>query len=152
MNFLKNVNPVGAIADFRDVVRASGSNSWWITLVALAITTGLFSLIAKDVWYKPPPKPEITWITTFAPDRTEAEIVASNIANQKRKDALAADQAKREEEVRNIYKKIGQASGMDVQATERQAAAERAAAEAKRKREQAEALERLRQSELAGKR
>jgi hypothetical protein len=152
MNFLKNANPVGAIADFREVFRSAGNNRWWIAIVAFAITIGLFSTMAWEVWYKPPPKPEVTWITSYAPDRTEAEIVASNIANQKRKDALAAEQAKREEEVRNIYRKIGAASGMDVAKVEREAAAERAAAETKRKREQAEALERLRQSELAGKR
>jgi hypothetical protein len=149
MNFLKNANPMGAVADFRAVFRQAGANRWWITLLALAITLGLFSTMAWEVWYKPPPKPTITWITSYEPGRSDAEIVASNIANQKRKDALAAEQAKREDEVRKIYSKIGAMSGMDVAEAERKAAAERAAAEVKRQREQAEALARVRQSELA---
>ncbi len=127
----------------------AGANRWWITLVALAITVGLFSTLAWEVWYKPPPKPDVTWITSYEPGRSDAEIVASNIANQKRKDAMAAEQAKREEEVRKIYSKIGAMSGIDVAEAERKAAAERAAAETKRRREQAEAMERVRQSELA---
>lgn len=149
MNFLKNANPMGALADFREVVRQSGRNSWWIALVALSITGGLFSVMAWETWYKPPAKPTINWITTFDQDRSDAEIVASNIENQRRKDELAAEQAKREAEVRAIYKRIGAASGIDVAETERKAAAERAAAEVKRKREQAEAMARVRQSELA---
>ena len=152
MNFLKNANPAGAIADFRQVFRDAGRNRWWISLVAIVITTGLFSSLAWEVWYKPPLKPTITYITTFDPNRTDAEIAASNRENQKRKDALAAEQAKREEDVRKIYSKLGAMSGMDVAKIEREAAAERAATEARRQREQAEALERLKQSELAGQR
>lgn len=152
MSFFKNVNPVGAIADFRHVYREAGSNRWWIALAAISITAGLFSSLGWEVWYKPPAKPTITYITTFDPDRSEAEILASNLANQKRKDVLAAEQAKREEEVRGIYKKLGTMSGMDVAKVEREANAERAAAAAKRQREQAQALERLKQSELAAQR
>jgi len=152
MNFLKNVNPVGAIADFRQVYQSAGSNRWWIGLVAISITAGLFSSLGWEVWYKPPAKPTITYITTFEPGRSEAEILATNLENQKRKDMLAAEQAKREEEARAIYKKLGSMSGMDVAKIEAEAAAERAAAAAKRQREQIEALERVKQSELAGQR
>jgi hypothetical protein len=53
--------------------------------------------------------------------------MASNIANQKRKDRLAAEQAQREEDVREIYKTIGRVSGMDVDAIEAKAKADREA-------------------------
>ena len=152
MNFLKNADPVGAIADFRAVYREAGANRWWIAALASTITFVLFAGLGWKVWYKAPPKPEIIWITTYAPDRTEAEVIASNIENQKRKDRLAAEQAVREEAARKVYRTIGKMSGMDTEAIEKKAAAERAVAEAKRKREQVEALERLRQSDLAGKR
>jgi hypothetical protein len=152
MNFLKNANPAGAIADFRDVFHQAGRNRWWITLIAVSITVGLFSTLALESWRKPPAKPTIVYITTLDPNRSDAEIRASNLENQRRKDALAAQQEQREAEVRAIYRKLGAMSGMDVAKAEREAAAERAAAAAQRKREQAEALERVRQSELAGQR
>ncbi|HMO68115.1 MAG TPA: hypothetical protein PKE25_05545, partial [Novosphingobium sp.] len=74
-----------------------------------------------------PRPPVVTYITSWPADRTEAEIIASNIENQKRKERLAAEQARREEEVRQIYKTIGRLSGMDVEAIEKKAEAERAA-------------------------
>ena len=72
----------------------------------------------------------MTLITSWPADRSLAEIKASNIVNQARKDRLAAEQAVRDEKVRNIYKTIGRASGMDVAAIERKAAEDRAAEEA----------------------
>ena len=63
----------------------------------------------------------------------------------------SAEQARREEEVRKIYKTIGRASGMDVDAIEKKAMAERAAekaradAEAARVRELQEAAALARQ-------
>ena len=149
MNPFKHANPAGAVADFRAAFRQAGKKRWWLILVAAAITSVLFSSFLVQTWYGPPAKPEITWIESFEPGRTEAEIAASNIENQKRKDALAADQARREEEVREIYRKLGRASGIDVETADREGKAERAAAEAKRKREQTEFLERVRQAELA---
>lgn len=148
----RNASPTGAIGDFLTVYRQAGKNRWWVAILAALTTVGIFSIMAGENWIGPRPKPKITWITTFAPDRSEREIVASNIANQKRKDALAAEQAKREAEVRGIYEKIGQYSGIDVEAAKKQGEAERAAAAAKAKAEQAEALRKAREAELAEKR
>lgn len=133
MSYWRNINPTGAIADFRSVYEQAGSNRWWFALAAGLTTLGIFSIMTQESWRGPPPRPKITYITTFAPDRSQAEIIATNIANQKRKDALAAEQAKREEEVRNIYKTLGRLSGMDVDKIEAEAKAERAAEEAAKK-------------------
>ena len=127
---MRHVNPRGMFADFATVWKQAGSNRWRIAAVAAACTIGLFSVMWQEEARGPPPRPKITYITTFAPGRSEAEIVASNLANQKRKEALAAEQAKRDEEVRQIYKTLGKMSGMDVDAIEKKAAADRAAEEA----------------------
>jgi hypothetical protein len=148
----RNASPTGAIGDFIAVYKQAGRNRWWVAILAALTTVGVFSIMAGENWIGPRPKPKVTWITTFAPDRSEAEIVASNIANQKRKDALAAEQARREAEVRALYEKIGQYSGVDVEAAKKQGEAERAAAAAKLKAEQAEALRKAREAELAAKR
>jgi hypothetical protein len=129
----RQANPVGAIADFCVVFAQAGKNRWRIAAASAAVTIGLFSVIWQEEVRGPPPRPTVTFITSWPADRTDAEIIASNIENQKRKDRLAAEQAKREEEVRNIYKALGRASGMDVDAIEARAKAERAAEEAARR-------------------
>jgi hypothetical protein len=127
MGYWKNVDPVGAIADFRTVFQQAGRNRWRIAAVAAACTVAVFSLMFQEEHRIEPRRPEVTFISSFAPGRSEAEIAASNLANERYQAKLRADQAKREEEVRNIYKTIGRASGMDVDAIERKAAEERAA-------------------------
>lgn len=128
-SYWRHVNPRGAIADLRTVYREAGANRWRFALAAGVVTLGIFSVMWQEGMRGPPRRPSITYITSWPAGRSDAEIIASNIANQKRNDALAAEQAKRDEEVRAIYKKLGRMSGMDVEAIERKAAAERAAEE-----------------------
>lgn len=127
MSYWRKINPTGAIADFRTVFQQAGSNRWRFAILSALTTFGIFSVMAGESWKRPRELPQITYITSWAAHRTDDEIIAGNIANQKRKERLAAEQARREEEARNIYRKLGQMSGMDVAAIERQAAAERAA-------------------------
>lgn len=138
----RNAHPTGAVADLRLVFQQAGSNRWRIAVLAAATTFSIFYMLMGESWKAPRPKPDIIYIRTFAPNRTEAEIIASNIANQKRKDALAAEQAKRDADVREIYMKLGRMSGMDVNQIAAEGDAERAAAAAKAKAEQQQALER----------
>jgi hypothetical protein len=130
MSIWKNVDPVGAIADLRTVWQQAGKNRWWIAVAAGAMTTSIFSLMFQEEHRILPRPPKVTYITSWHAGRTDAEIIASNIANQKYQDQRRAEQAKREEDVRNIYKKIGRMSGMDVDAIEAKAQAERAAEQA----------------------
>lgn len=130
MGIWKNVDPVGAIADFRTVWQQAGSNRWWIALAAAASTFGIFSLMAQEEHRILPRPPKVIYITSWRADRSDAEIIASNKANQVYQDKLRAEQAKRDEEVRQIYKKIGRMSGMDVDAIEAKAKAERTAEDA----------------------
>src|SRR5690606_11394156 len=113
--------------DFVEVNRQAGKHRWRIAALAAACTFAVFSVMANEEARGLPPAPKVTYISSFASDRTDAEIIASNAANQKRKEELAAEQAERDEQVRNMYKTLGRASGMDVEAIEREARAERAA-------------------------
>jgi hypothetical protein len=133
-NLFRNaVSPRGMIEDFMEVFRQAGDNRWRIAIAAACCTIGLFSLMWKEEVRGKPRPPVVTFITVWDPHRTEAEIIASNIANQRRKERLAAEQAKRDEDVRNIYKAIGRASGMDVDKIEREAKSEQAAEAAREK-------------------
>ncbi|MXO75057.1 hypothetical protein GRI40_07495 [Altererythrobacter aerius] len=97
----------------------------WVLLVAGSITGTILYQFSQERWRIPPKPPEVTWITTFEPGRTDAEIIASNRANQAEQDQLEAEQRQREEEAREAYRALGRASGLDVDAMEREIARER---------------------------
>jgi hypothetical protein len=123
----QDVSPTGAIGDFIKVFREAGRNRWRIFGLALLPPLGILWVFANEEVRGPPKGPVVTYITTFAAGRSDAEIMASNIANQRYQDQLRAEQANREEDVRQIYVKIGRMSGMDVDAIEAKAKAEREA-------------------------
>lgn len=127
--YWKHVNPTGMIADFRAVWKQAGHNRWRIALVSAACTYGVFHVMSNQGGQAPHPPPKVTYITSWKADRSDEEIVASNIANQKVKDILEAEQAVREEKVKDIYRALGRVSGMDVEKIEREAKAEREAEE-----------------------
>lgn len=128
-SYWRKINPRGAIADFREVFRQAGSNRWRFAALSAAATFATFSVMFQEEQRGLPRPPQVIYITTLAPGRSDAEIIASNKANQIRQDKLRAEQARRDEEVRKVYKALGRASGMDVDAIERRAQAERVAEE-----------------------
>jgi hypothetical protein len=93
-----------------------------VLAVAVLLTGGLLYQFTRERVRIPPPAPEVTYISTFEPGRTDAEIAASNLANQKKQDRLKAEQAQREEKVKDAYRALGRATGLDVDAMEREIA------------------------------
>ncbi|MEJ2457235.1 MAG: hypothetical protein P8Y58_03435 [Novosphingobium sp.] len=124
-----DVSPTGMIADFRLVWKQAGHNRWRIAALAAACTFAVFYLMVQQEGEAPHPPPKVIYISTLPAHRSDEEIMKENLANQKRKEAWEAEQARRDEKVRDIYRTIGRASGMDVDKIEREADAERAAAE-----------------------
>lgn len=100
-----------------------------ILLLAAVVPAAIFWQFGKERWRIPPAPPEVTYISTFEEGRTDAEIAASNAANQAVQDRLRAEQRAREEEAKEAYRALGRASGIDVEAMERQIAREKALAE-----------------------
>lgn len=125
--YWEDVRPTGMIADFFAVWKQAGHHRWRIAAVSAACTFGVFYTMFQQEAKGPHPPPKVTYITTFADNRTDAEIAASNLENQRLQDRLDAEQAAREEEVREIYRTLGRMSGMDVERIEREAEAERTA-------------------------
>lgn len=138
MKNLQRFNPGPGLADFLKEFRRPTPYRWPVLLLSAAATIGLFSVMWQEGAEGPPARPEVFFITTFAPDRTDEEIMASNIANQKIKDRLAAEQARRDAEVKAIYRKLGRMSGMDVDKIEREAAATQSAEQQAEEKQQAE--------------
>ncbi|BBC71994.1 conserved hypothetical protein [Altererythrobacter sp. B11] len=126
MAFWRNVSPGGAVADFANVWR-DNPQRWRVLAVSIAATTGLMTLFIPETQVADPPKPKITYITAWSADRSDAEIIASNIANQKRKEEREAMIAAAEERRKEIYRALGRATGLDVDAMEKDIAREEAA-------------------------
>lgn len=139
-NYWRKVNPVGAIADFREVYKQAGRNRWRFAAAAAAATFSVFMIMWQEEVRGPPPRPTVTIIKSWRADRSIEEIRRTNLENQAKKERLAAEQAKRDEEVRNIYKTIGRASGMDVASIEKKAAEDRAAEDAANKAAQSKLI------------
>lgn len=126
MRMVSRFNPTGGAKDFWHEFTRPNPYRWPILGLSALGTFGLLFWITQERVYVPPPRPEVSYISTFAPGRTDAEIVASNIANQRRKERLAAERAEREEEIKDMYRALGRATGLDVEAMEREIAAEKA--------------------------
>jgi hypothetical protein len=124
--FLRQISPTGAFSDLLTVWRTPGQNRWLVLGAAMAMTFCMAMLfIPVDQRIEPRP-PEIFYISTFAADRTEREIIASNCHNQELKDALEARLAEREEIRRDIYRALGRVTFIDVDAIEAEVEADRA--------------------------
>jgi hypothetical protein len=141
-------NPASGIADFWTEFRRPNPYRWPFLALSVLPVAGMLYWGMNSTVYGEPERPKIEYITTLDPTRTDAEIMAENIANQEVKDLRKAEQARIAERKRDMYKALGKAAGMDVEEIERKAEAERAAeaaADAKRREEEA-----ARTSESAG--
>ncbi|OCC22435.1 hypothetical protein MB02_16870 [Croceicoccus estronivorus] len=138
MSFWRKISPSRAVRDFAHEFMRPTPYRWPIIGASALATFTIFSVMWQEEAVGPPPRPEITYITTFAPGRSDKEIAASNLANQKVQDKLAAEQAERDERVKGIYRTLGRISGMDVDKIERDAEAERAAEARAEAQQQAE--------------
>lgn len=145
MSMLTRFNPADGVADFWAEFRKPTPYRMPILIVSFAIPlTGVY-LLSQERHMIPPERPTIDYITSFAPDRTDEEIIASNLANQQRKEAEEARIAALEDEAKAAYRALGRATGVDVDAMEREIAAEKArekaAADARREAARVQAAE-----------
>ncbi|WP_133366026.1 hypothetical protein [Qipengyuania sediminis] len=136
MRLSPRYNPAGGIADFWQQIRRPTPYRWPILGLSLLSTFGLMFWLTQERVFITPPPPKVSFISTLEPGRSDTEIIAANLANQERKERLAAEQAARDEKVKDAYRALGRATGLDVDAMERRIAEERraeaAAAEAAR--------------------
>ncbi len=115
------VNPKSAIGDLIDVWRGQTvTQRFWLLTAACMPAALIIGGIIQDVARKSvPPPPEIIYVESWRLDRPMEQI----LAEQKERQRLRAI---RQAEVRERYKAIGRASGMDVDAIEREAKADEA--------------------------
>ena len=140
MRSFQRYNPTTGMADFWAYFRRPQPYRWPI-LIASSIPIIITLIWANsEAVLVPPERPKVMYISTLEPGRSDADIRASNLANQAEQDARQAEREAIEARKRELYRALGAASGMDVDAMERQAAAERARAAAAEEARRAEIL------------
>lgn len=118
-------NPGPGIADFWQEFRKPTPHRWPILAVSALPILLIFYWASSEEVVNPLERPTVTYITSYAPDRSDEEIIASNIANQQEKDERRAKQEEVAERKKDLYRALGRAAGMDVDGIERDIAAER---------------------------
>lgn len=127
--YWKDVSPTGMVGDFVQVWKQAGQHRWRFAVISAACTFGVFFIMSTQEGSAPHPPPKITYISVLKQHRTDAEIEAENLANQQAKETWARELARRNKDVRELYKTIGRMSGLDVDKMAREADAEDAARE-----------------------
>lgn len=136
MSFWRNISPKRAVSDFAETWQQPTPHRWKILGVAIAATGAILAVFIPDSQRVEPARPEVTYITSWSPDRTREEIIASNIDNQRRQDERRALLEKREEVRKDLYRTLGRATFIDVETMEAEIKAERAAEAAAENRAQ----------------
>ena len=120
MSFFKDVSFKGATSDLILLLKTPRQHRWLLVILACAPPAFIVTLFNLDVLrISVPGPPEVIYIESWPADRSIKEIVASNLARQKLEDEQQA-------RVREAYKALGRASGMDVDRIEREAEEARA--------------------------
>ena len=125
--FFRRFNPLNALGDLGHELATPYPHRFKIMALALALTIGVFSVMWQEGAAGLPHPPKVTYVDSYLPGRTEEDIVAGNLAATRASRAAAAEQAASDERLRPMYKTLGRVSGMDVEAIEAKARAERAA-------------------------
>ena len=90
MRFTSRFNAKAGFADLWDYVREPRPYRWPLLAVSFAIPMVGLVMLSQESHFRPPDAPEVTYISTFAADRTDEEIRRTNLENQARKEARAA--------------------------------------------------------------
>ena len=126
MRLISRFDARAGFADLWDYIREPRPYRWTILAVSVAIPLVGLAMLSQESHLRPPDAPRVTFISTFAEGRSNEEIRRTNLENQARKDARAAELEELRKKKVEAYKALGRATGLDVDQMEREAEAERA--------------------------
>ena len=125
--FFRNVSPVRAAKDLWQILGAPSEFRLRSLALAVLVTLGIFSVMWQQGGRGLPRPPEVIYFESWRADRSDAEIIAGNVEATKKARAEAAAEQARADDARKMYKAVGAATGLDTEAMDRQARAEREA-------------------------
>ena len=126
--FFRLINPLTAARDLRNELVRPVPHRWPLMGVAAASTFAVFSVMYQEGSVGMPLPPKIIYFESWLGERSDSEIIAGNIIATKARKAREAEEAASAERVRQMYKALGRASGMDVDAIEARAKSDQAEA------------------------
>ena len=127
MGFFKDVSVKRALRELREQWDQPDGVRWRVLALSAAITFAIIYTAVPRSERAAPTPPEVTFIQNFAPGRSDEEIARENLINQCEQDRLAALTEQGIERRRELYRALGQATGLDTDEMERQIAEDRAA-------------------------
>lgn len=132
-------NPASGIVDFWNEFRKPTPYRWPILLVSSLPIVMIVAWASDQRVVAPLDKPEVTYITSFAPDRSDEEIIDSNAANQEVQELRRARLEELAARKKQMYRDLGRATGLDVDAMEREIAEQEAREALEQEQEQGQA-------------
>ena len=129
--FFRNVSPRRAAIDLWQSLTTAGEYRMIGLVMAAAVTGGIFLVMNQQGGRGLPRPPEVIYFPSLLPDRSDAEILAENRAAAEKAKAEEAEEEARQERIRQMYKAVGDATGVETRKAYAEGQAERA--EAKRK-------------------
>ncbi|EGD57875.1 hypothetical protein Y88_3205 [Novosphingobium nitrogenifigens DSM 19370] len=127
--FFRNVSPRRAILDLWQVLGAPSEYRWTGMVLAATVTGSIFWLMIHQEGRALPPPPKVIYFESWRANRSDAEIIAGNIAAARKAKAEAAEEERRAEDIRKMYKAVGAATGLDTDKMYKDGNAERSAEE-----------------------
>ena len=109
MSFFARLSPIRAINDLRQYL--AGRPPYEIVFLGLAIviTTFFIYLFARNDYAPPPYRPDIIYVEQWPLSRTDAQIRAAQIVDQKVKEKRLAAEKAAEEKRRAEFRKVDDA-------------------------------------------
>ncbi|WP_033925558.1 hypothetical protein [Sphingomonas sp. 35-24ZXX] len=116
MGFFRDISPVRAAADLKAYWFDQQEHKWRFLALSLACTFAVFGAFFGESGFEVEWKrPEVTWVTSFDPGRSDQQIAAENVANQEAKEKREAARLAREEERKAQYRRLAEQLGMDTE-------------------------------------
>ena len=125
--FWSNVSPRRAIRDIWQILGAPSEFRFPALAIAAVITGSIFWLMVNQEGRALPPPPKILYFESWRADRSVKDIIAGNIKAAREAKAEAAAEEARAEDMRQMYKSVGAATGLDTDTMYKQGKIDRAA-------------------------
>lgn len=126
--FFRNVSPKRALLDLWQVLGAPGEYRWRSIVLAAMVTGGITWVMLQQQWRGLPHPPKVIYFPSYLPGRTDDQIRAENIEATRKARAAEAEEEARQERIRQMYRAVGNATGVDTKRPYDEGKAEREAA------------------------
>jgi len=123
--FFRNVSPRRAVLDLWQVLGAPSEFRWPALALAAMVTGSIFWVMVHQEGRALPLPPKIIYFESWRADRSDKEIIAGNIEAARKARAEAAAEEQRAEDIRQMYKAVGAATGIDTNTMYKQGTVER---------------------------